>query len=48
MTRSITECPAARYHSDIAGAVELGQTETIGGDGTIIRTVGKARPGSEY
>ena len=26
----------------------LGQTETIGEDGTIIRTVGKVRPGIRY
>ena len=41
----MSECPTTIYHSDIDWAVVLGQTETIGEDGTIIRTVGKARPG---
>ena len=33
------------YYSDIARAVVLGPTETLGEDGTIIRTVGRVRPG---
>ena len=45
VTRSISECPITRYPSDIVWAVILGTTETIGEDGTIIRTLGKARPG---
>ena len=44
---SISECPIAKYHSDIHQIGGLGQTETLGEDGTIIRTVGKARPGPE-
>ena len=48
MTRSISECPTTIYNSDIVRSVVLGQTETIGEDGTIIRTVGKVRPGSKY
>ena len=48
MTRSISECPTTLYHSDIVRPVVLCQTETIGGDGTIIRTVGKVRPRSKY
>ena len=44
VTRSISECPITKYHSDIVRTVILGKTETIGEDGTIIRTVGKARP----
>ena len=47
MTRSISECATTKYHSDIGLAVVLGQTETIGEDGTRIRMVGKARPGRE-
>ena len=42
---SLSECPITRYHSDIAWTVVLGQTETLGENGTLIRTVGKAWPG---
>ena len=45
MTRSISEYSVITYHSAIVGAVVLGQAETLGENGTLVRTVGKAWPG---
>ena len=48
VSRSTSECNTTIYYSGIDWTIVLGQTETICEDGTIIRTVGKARPGSSY
>ena len=48
VSRSTSECITTIYCSDIDRTIVLGQTETIGEDRTIIRTVGKARPWSSY
>ena len=48
VSRSVSECNTTIYCSDINWTIVLGRTETIREDGTIIRTVGKARPWSSY
>ena len=48
VSRSTSECHTTIYYSGIDCTIVLGQTETIGEDGSIIRTVGKARPWSSY
>ena len=48
VSRSVGECNTTIYCSDINWAIVVRRTETIREDGTIIRTVGKARPWSTY
>ena len=48
VSRSVSECNTTIYCSDINWKIVLGRTETIREDGTVIRTVGKARPWSSY